>query len=142
MICSSHPTDLHSCSLLHIGLEKHKPTETDFSAFQNRGVRDQYMPIAAPPKSKCSGNSCVCVCVCVRVCTHMCMYVCAQSCLTLCDSMDCSPPGFSVYGISQAKNIGVAFHFLLQGIFPTQGSDPSLLHCKGILELLCYLGSS
>ena len=22
-----------------------------------------------------------------------------QSCLTLCDHMDCSPPGFSVYGI-------------------------------------------
>ena len=27
----------------------------------------------------------------------------AQSCLTLCDSMDCSPPGSSVYGIFQAR---------------------------------------
>ena len=26
-----------------------------------------------------------------------------QSCLTLCDPMDCSPPGFSVHGISQAR---------------------------------------
>ena len=26
-----------------------------------------------------------------------------QSCLTLCDSMDCSPPGSSVYGILQAR---------------------------------------
>ena len=26
-----------------------------------------------------------------------------QSCLTLCDPMDCSPPGFSLYGIFQAK---------------------------------------
>ena len=26
-----------------------------------------------------------------------------QSCLTLCDPMDCSLPGFSVYGISQAR---------------------------------------
>ena len=26
----------------------------------------------------------------------------AQSCLTLCDLMDCSPPGSSVYGILQA----------------------------------------
>ena len=26
-----------------------------------------------------------------------------QSCLTLCDPMDCSPPGFSVHGIFQAK---------------------------------------
>ena len=29
--------------------------------------------------------------------------VVAQSCLTLCDPMDCSPPGSSVYGILQAK---------------------------------------
>ena len=26
-----------------------------------------------------------------------------QSCLTLCDTMDCSPPGFSVHGILQAR---------------------------------------
>ena len=38
--------------------------------------------------------------------THVCVYVCvlvAQSCLTLCKSMDCSPPGSSVYGILQAR---------------------------------------
>ena len=29
--------------------------------------------------------------------------VCAQSCLILWDPMDCSPPGFSVYGIFQAR---------------------------------------
>ena len=27
----------------------------------------------------------------------------AQSCLTLCNPMDCSPPGFSVHGIFQAR---------------------------------------
>ena len=27
----------------------------------------------------------------------------AQSCLTLCDSMDCSLPGFSVHGILQGR---------------------------------------
>ena len=26
-----------------------------------------------------------------------------QSCLTLCDPMDCSPPGSSVHGVSQAR---------------------------------------
>ena len=38
------------------------------------------------------------MCVCV-VC------VCAKyfSCVWLCDPMDCSPPGFSVHGISQAR---------------------------------------
>jgi len=33
----------------------------------------------------------------------MCMCLVAQSCLTLCDPMDCSPPGLSVHGISQAR---------------------------------------
>ena len=30
-------------------------------------------------------------------------YICTQSCPTLCDPMDCSPPGSSVHGISQAR---------------------------------------
>ena len=29
-------------------------------------------------------------------------------------------------------------HFLLQGIFPTQGSNPGLLHCRQILYHLSY----
>ena len=36
----------------------------------------------------------------------------AQSCLTLCDPMDCSPPGSSVQGIFQARILEwVAFPF-------------------------------
>ena len=31
-------------------------------------------------------------------------------------------------------------HFLLQGIFPTQGSNPGLLHCRQILYQLSYEG--
>ena len=57
----------------------------------------------------------------------------AQSCLTLCDLMDCSLPGSSVLGDSSGKNTGVGFHVLLQGVFPTQGSNPGLLHCRWIL---------
>ena len=34
---------------------------------------------------------------------------------------------------SPGKNTGVGYHFLLQGIFPTQGSNPSLLHCRQML---------
>ena len=59
---------------------------------------------------------------------HMC--VCArllQSYTTLCSPMDCSPPGSSVRGDSPGKNTGVSCHALLQGVFPTQGSNPSLL---------------
>ena len=36
-----------------------------------------------------------------------------QLCPTLCDSMDCSPPGSSVYGIL-GKSTGVGCHFFLQ----------------------------
>ena len=43
-----------------------------------------------------------------------------QLCSTLCDPMDCSPPGSSVHGDSLGKNTGVSWHALLQGIFPTR----------------------
>ena len=58
----------------------------------------------------------------------MCMHACSvtQSCPTLCNPTDCSPPGSSVHGILQARNTGVGCHALLQGIFPTQASNPRL----------------
>ena len=55
------------------------------------------------------------VCVCVHVCLV---------CLTLCDPMDCSLPGSSLHGIFPTE---VGCHFFLQGIFPTRGSNASLL---------------
>ena len=58
----------------------------------------------------------------------MCVCSVAQSCLTLCDPMDYSLPGSSVHGNSPGKDTGVHCHFLLQRIFPTQGSNPHLLH--------------
>ena len=42
----------------------------------------------------------------------VCVCEVAQSCPTLCDPVDCSPPGSSVHGILQAKNTGVGCHFL------------------------------
>ena len=38
--------------------------------------------------------------------------------------------GSSVHGDSPDKNIAVGNCFLLQGIFPTQGLNPGLLHCR------------
>ena len=43
-----------------------------------------------------------------------------ELCLTLCDPVDCRPPGSSVCGDSPGKNNGVGCHALLQGMFPTQ----------------------
>ena len=64
-----------------------------------------------------------------------------QLCQTLCDPMDCSPQGSSVHGDSPGKNTGVGCHALLQRIFPTQGSNPGLLHCRRILYHLSHQGS-
>ena len=65
----------------------------------------------------------------------------AQLCPTLCNPVDCSPPGSSVHGDSPGKNTGVGCHALLQGIFPTQGSKPVLPHCRKILYHLSHQGS-
>ena len=65
----------------------------------------------------------------------------AQSCLTLCGPMDSSPPGSSVHGDSPGKNPAVGCHALLQGIFPTQGQNPGLPHCRQILYHLNLQGS-
>ena len=43
---------------------------------------------------------CVCVCVCVCVCMHA---KPLQLCLTLCDPMDCSPPGSLSMGFSRKE---------------------------------------
>ena len=47
--------------------------------------------------------------------------------------MDYSPPDSFVHGDSPGKNTEVGGHALLQGIFPSQRSDPGLLHCRGTL---------
>ena len=43
---------------------------------------------------------------------------------------------------SPGQNSGVGSLSLLQGIFPTQGSNPGLLHCKQILDQLGHQGNS
>ena len=55
---------------------------------------------------------------------------------TLCNQMGCSQAGFSLHGDSPGKNTGVGWHAILQGIFPTQGSNPDLPHCRWILYCL------
>ena len=60
------------------------------------------------------------------------------------DPLDSSLLGSSVCGIFSGKTAGVGCHFLLQGIFSTQGSNPRLLHllhCRLILYALSHQGS-
>ena len=49
--------------------------------------------------------------------------------------MDCSPWN------SPGQSTGVGSLSLLQGIFPTQGSNPGLSHCRRILYQLSHQGS-
>ena len=65
--------------------------------------------------------------------------MCAQSCLTLCNPVDSSLPGSFLQGILQERTLGC--HFLLQKIFPTQGSNLGLLHWQAPSLPLSLLGS-
>ena len=64
-----------------------------------------------------------------------------QLCLTLCNPVDCNPPGTSVRGDSPGRNTGVGCHALLQGIFPTQGLNPGVPRCRWILYHLSHQGN-
>ena len=48
---------------------------------------------------------------------------------------------YTVHGILQAKNPEVGSFSLLHGIFPTQGLNPGLPHCRRILYQLSHQGS-
>ena len=56
-----------------------------------------------------------------------------QLCLTLCNPMD-----YTNHGILQARITGVGSLSLLQRIFPTQGWNPGLPHCRQILYQLSH----
>ena len=59
----------------------------------------------------------------------------AQSCLTL------RPHGLYSPRNSPGQNTGVGSLSLLRGIFPSQGSNPGLPHCRLILYKLSHKGS-
>ena len=59
----------------------------------------------------------------------------AQLCLTICDSID-----YTVHGISKPEYWNGSLS-LLQGIFPTQESNPGILHRGQILYQLSHKGS-
>ena len=60
----------------------------------------------------------------------------AQSCPTFSNPMDCSPTRLLRPWDFPGKSTGVGCRCLLQGIFPTQGSNPGLPHCRQTLYLI------
>jgi len=71
------------------------------------------------------------VCACVKL---------LQSCPTLCNPVDCSLAGSSVHGILQARILEWVAISSSRGIFPTQGSNPHLLHWQMDSLSLGHLG--
>ena len=74
----------------------------------------------------------------------MVLWVSEWSCSVMSDSLQphgLQPTRFLCPWDSPGKNTGVDCHFLLQGIFPTQGSNRGLPHCRQTLYPLSYQGS-
>ena len=65
-------------------------------------------------------------------CLNVCVLV-SQSCLTLCDPMEWARLLCSWNSLG--KSTGVGSHSLLQGIFPTQGSNLGLPHCRRFFSI-------
>ena len=62
-----------------------------------------------------------------------------ESCSVVSDSLQ--PHGLYSWWNSPGQNTGVGSLPLLQGIFPTQGLNPGLPHCRRILYQLSHKGS-
>ena len=79
-----------------------------------------------------SGVWCVCVCVCVCLCVQ-----------SFSNAHFFATP-WTVWPLSSwdflGKKTGVGCHFLLQGIFPNQGSNSGLPHCRQTLYRLSHQG--
>ena len=103
-----------------------------------KSKRSELRFVLGPSFELSSTKLCVCVCVCVRVCVH------ARACSSI-----SRVQLFAVLRTvahtrllcpwnSPGKNTGVGSHFLLQGIFLTQGSNLGLLHYGQILYHLSH----
>ena len=128
------PTSLPSSKSTEAGEVRPQPSvptdsETESSPFIFLGLSFLLWEMSMLPEALYPG----CICVCAQS---------LQLCPTLCDPINFSPPGSFVYGDSPGKNTDVGYHALLQGIFPTQGSNQHLLHYTQILYPASHLGSS
>ena len=117
-LTTTHTSLLALHGLAHIFIDLHKPLHQDKVVTHERA----YGIIL---KCQLYHHSCK-ILFTLGFMIILCMYVCAmslQSCLTLCNPMDCSLPGSSVHGISQARILEwVAIPFS-GGIFLTRGSN-------------------
>ena len=83
----------------------------------------------------------ICICMNIHIKSYICVWKSLSRVWLFATSLDCSPPGSSVHGYSPSKSTGVGCHGLLQGIFPTQGSNQRLPQCRKTLNCLSHQGS-
>ena len=77
-----------------------------------------------------------------RVSQHCCCCLMTKSCLTLLRPHELQPARLFHPWDFPGKNTGVGCHFLSQGILPTEGSNPRLLHLQADSLPLSHQGSS
>ena len=81
------------------------------------------------------------VCISFHLKASYCLFICEVMSNSFCDTMDYSHSKLLCPWDFSGKSTGVGCHFLLQGIFLTQGSDLCLLHCRVKSLPLSLLGS-
>ena len=64
-----------------------------------------------------------------------------QSCPTLCDPMNCSPPGSSVHGILQVRILEQVAIPFSRGSSQPRDQTPGVLYCRQILYSLSHQGT-
>ena len=83
---------------------------------------------------------CLTGCQLWAVCTQSCIQqiiVCAQSCVTLCNPMDCSPPGASVWNSSRQESWS-GLPFPTPGDLPGPGVEPVSLASSTLARWILY----
>ena len=137
-----HPPEACFCHNLTVHLSEHQlpPLQNGENIFCSVGKLEDHtvrsrtqLSILPLSHSSCTGSSSL-----AKKPVKVKLLV-AQSCLSRCNPKDCSLPGSCVHGILQVRILEwVTMPFFR---FPTQGSNPSLLHCRQILDCLSHQGS-
>ena len=71
----------------------------------------------------------MCIYIYIYTHTHICCFLVTKSCLTLCNPIDCGPPGFPVHGIAQ-REYSSGLPFPSPGDLPDPGIE---LHLQFII---------
>ena len=102
--------------------------------YQARGSRSLPVSPSPSPIQPCPAS--------VQQTSHLFVYLVTKSCLTLCSPTDCSPPGSSGHGISQARILEwIAMPFSRESFQSRDPTRVSCISCIGDSLTLSHVGS-